>query len=111
MLFKGAAKQWPCAGKWNMDFFKEGALGDTKINVSLDGKVPLPQLARYPCVCHSLPSSLSLSLSVFLALDILLSSLIPFLSVSVHLFLQSVYVHIVRFCKTSTCPPLHLIVL
>ncbi len=33
---------------------------------------------------------ITLSLSVFLALDILLSSLSPFLSVSVHLFLQSV---------------------
>ena len=39
VLFKGAAKDWPAAGKWNLDFFQTGAMGDTMINVSLDGKV------------------------------------------------------------------------
>ena len=39
VLFKGAAKDWPAASKWNLDFFQEGSMGDTMISVSLDGKV------------------------------------------------------------------------
>jgi len=39
VMFKGAAREWPAASKWNLDFFSEGAMGDTTINVSLDGKV------------------------------------------------------------------------
>ena len=45
VMFKGAAKEWPAASKWNLGFFSEGAMGDTTINVSLDGKV---------CACGNL---------------------------------------------------------
>ena len=39
VMFKGAAKEWPAASKWTLDFFREGAMGDTMVTVSLDGKV------------------------------------------------------------------------
>ena len=69
VMFKGAAKEWPAAGKWTLDFFSQDAMGDTKVTVSLDGKVCsfpiiLPVLParhqhsadklRWPCRCSSL---------------------------------------------------------
>ena len=46
VLFKGAAKEWPAASKWDLNFFREGAMGDTMISISLDGKVCGAWIAR-----------------------------------------------------------------
>ena len=69
VMFKGTAKEWPAAGKWTLDFFSQDAMGDTKVTVSLDGKVcsfpiilpalparhqPSADKLRWPCRCSSL---------------------------------------------------------
>jgi histone arginine demethylase JMJD6 len=38
LLMKGAAKEWDACKKWSFDYFKDGDLGSTQVDISLDHK-------------------------------------------------------------------------